>query len=341
MISVGMDVSKDKINVCVSLNAKAGEEKKHTEFTIKNDSKDFPKFLQKTKGLKINNEALQVVMEPTGIYSLPLATWLYKKHIKVFMVNPYKAKHYALSEGNGSKNDIIDARMLASYGETHSLVAWAPKSEIITKLDYLLSRIGQLVDMRTQEKNHLEKADFSLEFTKRMKEDVKRIIAIFDNEIKLLEAEIEKCLKSCSTLFKERERLMTMPGLGKTTSLALVLHFNEREYKSADHLVSFTGLAPKERQSGKYKGETHISKKGPSRIRGYLYMAAQTADGHNPLFSQKYKENCAVGKNKKSQLCAIMRKILIISYSMWCNETVFDCDYEKKRRAEMQLKKIA
>ena len=107
-----------------------------------------------------NNDDLQVVMEPTGIYSLPLATWLYKKHIKIFMVNPYKAKHYALSEGNGSKNDIIDARMLASYGETHQLVAWVPKSEIVIKLDYLLSRIGQLVDMRTQEKNHLEKGDF-------------------------------------------------------------------------------------------------------------------------------------------------------------------------------------
>jgi transposase len=341
MISVGMDISKDKINVCVSLNAKAEEEKKKSEFTIKNDTKDFPKFLQKTKALKINNDDLQVVMEPTGIYSLPLATWLYKKHIKVFMVNPYKAKHYALSEGNGSKNDIIDARMLASYGETHKLVAWAPKSEIVIKLDYLLSRIGQLVDMRTQEKNHLEKADFSPEFTKRMKQDVKRIIAIFDSEIKLLEEEIEKCLKSCPTLFKERERLMTMPGIGKTTGLALVLHFNEREYKSAEHLVSFTGLAPKERQSGKYKGETHISKKGPSQIRGYLYMAAQSAAKYNLLFSKKYKENCAIGKNKNAQLCVIMRKILIISYSMWRNETVFDCDYEKKRRAELQLKKIA
>ena len=108
-----------------------------------------------------------------------------------------------------------------------------------------------------------------------------------------------------------------------------------------EHLVSFTGLAPKEKQSGKYKGETHISKKGPSRIRGYLYMAAQSAARHNPLFSRKYKENCAIGKNKNAQLCVINRKILIISYSMWRNETVFDCDYEKERRAELQLKKIA
>ena len=41
MIAVGMDVSKDKINVCVSLNEKAGEEKKNAEFTIKNNITGF------------------------------------------------------------------------------------------------------------------------------------------------------------------------------------------------------------------------------------------------------------------------------------------------------------
>lgn len=338
MISVGMDVSKDKINVCIDANFKNPKKAKQLEFILKNNESDFPEFLKKLKKAGIN-EDVQVAMEPTGIYHMPIATWLYEHGFKVVMVNPFNMKHFALSEGFVSKNDKLDAQKLLSYVEKHELLPWAPKNKEIKELCCILTRINQLVAMRTEEKNRIGNSEFGLELQKRMDNDIRPMINFINSEIKRLKADIEIILKSHPALLAERKRLANIPGIGKTTALALVILFNEREYPNARHVVSFVGLVPKENESGTHRGETPITKKGPAQIRAYLYMAAQAAARSNPLFKEKYQKQCLLGKNKRSQLCIIMRKLLVVSYSVWRNQTVFDCDYEKKRRAAFMLKR--
>ena len=111
MISVGIDVSKGKSTVCVL--KPYGEivcspfETQHVE----KDLEDFDKLLQKLDG------EILIVMEATGIYHLPVLTFLHSKKYFVSVVNPFAMKKYAKDNSiRGAKTDKLDSIMIANYG---------------------------------------------------------------------------------------------------------------------------------------------------------------------------------------------------------------------------------
>ena len=70
------------------------------------------------------------------------------------------------------------------------------------------------------------------------------------------------------------------------------------------------GLAPINKDSGKYHGPRHIAE-GRTTIRPTLYMAALTAIKHNPvmrLFAKRLQKN---GKPSKLVITAVMRKLIV------------------------------
>ena len=99
MISVGIDVSKGKSTVCVL--KPYGEivcrpfEMQHVE----KDLKDFDKLLQKLKG------EIRIVMEATGIYHLPVLTFLHDKGYFVSVANPFARKKYAKDNSSRGGKD--------------------------------------------------------------------------------------------------------------------------------------------------------------------------------------------------------------------------------------------
>lgn len=111
MISVGIDVSKGKSTVCVL--KPYGEivcspfETQHTE----KDLETLHNLLQKLDG------EIRIVMEATGIYHLPVLTFLHEKGYFVSVVNPFSMKKYAKDNSiRGAKTDRLDSIMIANYG---------------------------------------------------------------------------------------------------------------------------------------------------------------------------------------------------------------------------------
>lgn len=111
MISVGIDVSKGKSTICV---LKPYGEIVCSPFEVlyvEKDLENFHNLLQKLDG------EIRIVMEATGIYHLPVLSFLHDKGYFVSVINPYAMKKYAKDNSiRGAKTDKLDSIMIANYG---------------------------------------------------------------------------------------------------------------------------------------------------------------------------------------------------------------------------------
>ncbi len=100
-----------------------------------------------------------------------------------------------------------------------------------------------------------------------------------------------------------------------------------RKCTSIRKLVSYAGLDVAENQSGDKSGVARISKKGNAHIRAALYMPALCACRQRLNKRQK---------SKKQGVIAVMRKLLVLIYTLWKNSQEYDPDHqwgeEKKGR---------
>lgn len=111
MISVGVDVSKGKSTICV---LKPYGEIVCRPFEIKHAEKDLESLDSLLK--KLDGE-IRIVMEATGIYHLPILTFLEEKGYFVSVINPFAMKKYAKDNSiRGAKTDKLDAITIANYG---------------------------------------------------------------------------------------------------------------------------------------------------------------------------------------------------------------------------------
>ena len=88
MISVGIDVAKGKSTVCI---LKPYGEIVSKPFGISHVEKDLVELAAML--LRFDDE-VKVVMEATGIYHLPVLTYLQEKGLFVAVINPYLMKVY-------------------------------------------------------------------------------------------------------------------------------------------------------------------------------------------------------------------------------------------------------
>ena len=133
-------------------------------------------------------------------------------------------------------------------------------------------------------------------------------------------------------LLKERtNKINKIKGVSILTIATLIAETNGF-YLFKDHrqLVSYSGYDVIENQSGKTKGKTRISKKGNSHIRRCLHMPAFNVVRYNqgafkPLYERVFERN-----NLKMQgYVAVQRKLLVLIYTLWKNNSEFDPDYHK------------
>ena len=110
MISVGIDVSKGKSTVCI---LKPYGEIVCSPFEVLHVEKELEGLDDLLR--KLDGE-IRVVMEATGIYHLPMMTFLEEKGYFVSVVNPFAMKEFAKDNNiRGAKTDKLDSTMIANY----------------------------------------------------------------------------------------------------------------------------------------------------------------------------------------------------------------------------------
>ena len=117
-------------------------------------------------------------------------------------------------------------------------------------------------------------------------------------------------------------------GIGNKTAWAILTYMGDISlFDNAKQVASFAGLNPKITQSGSSINKSSLSKIGHKRLRKSLYMPALTATRHNPVTQDLYNRLLDKGKPKQVAVCAVMRKLRVISYGVLKSEQPFDVNY--------------
>ena len=295
---VGIDVAKHSLDVYLASDDRC--------FTVKNSTAGFRELLDELPAAG----SCFIVIEATGGYQSRVVGALVAAGHRVAVVNPRQVRDFARSLGILAKTDRLDARVIARFGEHARPRTVEVGSEKQAELRELVTRRRQLVELRTAEQNRLETT-----LTKVVRKNVRHLIEQLDKQIRQLEEAIGQVVEKEPELASKAALLKTVPGVGPVTVTSLLVELPELGRLDRQQVAALVGLAPFNRDSGKFHGRRRISG-GRSAIRSVLYMAALTARRSNPLIRAFAQRLEAAGKPFKVVLTACMRKLLVILNSM-------------------------
>ena len=324
--SVGVDVAKDQLKVCISV---IDDQQKVTikgTSSFKNTVGGFEELYAWT--LRHAKETLPVhyLMEATGIYHENLAWFLYCKDCSVTVILPNKAKKYLQGLGLKSKNDKIDAKGLSKMCAEQSLPLWKPISKNIYLLRAFTRLHEDLTVERTALNNRLQSLDFAMYDLKESKKSLRKLIKTMDNEIARIESKIKETVQTDPPLSSRYEKISQIKGVGLMTFAVVVAETNGFElFTNISQLVSYAGYDVSENQSGNTNGKSKISKKGNAHIRRILHMPAFNVVKHESEFKEFHNRILANTNIKMKAYVAVQRKLLCLIYTLWNK----NCDYHR------------
>ena len=250
-----------------------------------------------------------VVVEATGGYERLLVAGLVAVGVPVIVVNPKQVRAFAKAIGQLAKTDRIDAALLALFAERVRPELRPHASADTVQLTEHLVRRRQVVDMITAEHNRCALVSAS------MRRRVDRHLVWLEKELEDAEGELQALIEASPVWQLRATVLRSVPGVGPRTTETLLGELPELGTLNRQHIAALVGVAPFNQDSGRRRGERHISG-GRARVRTALYMAALVASRRNPVILAFYQQLLARGKAKKVALVACMRKLLTILNTM-------------------------
>lgn len=127
--------------------------------------------------------------------------------------------------------------------------------------------------------------------------------------------EIDRVLKK---LMKGYELICTVPGISTTLGAAIIGEIGDvNRFEKAHQLQAFAGMDPSVVQSGNFQGSRgKMSKRGSPYLRRAIYLAANAARLHNPVFKAFYEKLKAKGKHHNEAMGALGSKLLRVIYAV-------------------------
>jgi transposase len=295
---VGIDVSRDHLDVAFRPSGEAGR--------FPNTEAGVAALVAR---LRADGPGL-IVMESTGGLERRAAVALAEAGLPARIIDPARARGFAVSLGQHAKTDAIDARVLAHFAEAVRPEARRPPEAEARELQALLDRRSQLVGMRTAERNRLHQAP-----TAAVRRGLADHVAYLDARVAEVEREIGSRIEAHEGWGPRDAVLRSIPGVGEQTSRALLGHLPELGALTGKRIAALAGLAPRARDSGATRGPRSIFG-GRKEVRTSLYMAALSASRYNPALRAMYRRLRAAGKKAKVALVAVARKLLTIANAM-------------------------
>jgi transposase len=307
LIVAGIDVAKDKVDVCIrSLSLR------RTFASTAEGRRELVSWLRRHKVGK-------AVMEASGGYEREWAKALRNAKIEVRIVDPKRVRSFARSAGRLAKNDVIDAEMIAWFAETFGEAPGQAYDAAREKLLQMVNARRGLLDMQTELQNRGEHTAPAPVQTMQA-----RLLKKIAAEIATLEVAIAAMVKATAHFAELAEIIESVPGLAGTTSAGLIAGMPELGQVSNKIAGALLGAAPYDDDSGRRRGERHI-KGGRRKVRNQFYMPCMgAATQHNPVLKAFYQRLIANGKEPKVALVACMRKLIVILNTMIARRQKWD-----------------
>ncbi len=271
---------------------------------------------------------VRACMEATNSYWEALAHHLYERGHQVAVVNPSRPKAFGQSEMLRTKNDSVDAALIARFCKVQRTELWSPPAPEERELQGLVRRHASVLEMRQQERNR----DQVPGLPKAVKSAIVKHLRDLDRQAKDLERMMRMLIKEHRSLQIKRDLLTSIPGIGDVSAARLLAEIpNMLEFKSAKEIAAFAGLSPQHFLSGtSVHGKARMSKTGSSALRRQLFFPAVTAMHHNPVLSVFAARLLANGKPRMLVVGAVMRKLLVLAYGVLKSGVPFDASYGQK-----------
>lgn len=129
-------------------------------------------------------------------------------------------------------------------------------------------------------------------------------------------ARLEKELDSLLDRDEAVQGLTSAPEFGRKTLAVLRAELGDvARFRRTDQVVAYAGLDLEVKQSGKWKGQAKLSKRGSGRLRRVLYLAAvRSVRLQESAFGAYYHRLLARSMKARDALMAVMRKMLTVAY---------------------------
>ena len=274
-------------------------------FSVTNDENGIKEAIKVIK----KHHPERIVIEATGRLEMPFIMACAKTKLPFVIANPIHIKRFAGAIGRRAKTDKLDAQLIAYYGATIKPALSELKPQAMQAMSDLVLRRNQLLVMQTMEKNRLQILPKELAMT------IKPILTAIKNQIVKIENKIVSLIELSPDYQAKDTILRSMKGIGKIASASLISNLPELGYITNKQAAALVGVAPINRESGRYKGMSQIQG-GRHQVRTVLYMAMMSAIQSNPVFKDTYQQLVAKGKPKKVAIIACVRKMIVILNSM-------------------------
>lgn len=291
--TAGIDTSKAKLDAAVH-----GRDER---WQVENDATGWRRLADTFRKCGVS----RVGIEASGGYESGVVAALRKRGFTVLLLQPMQVKAYARLHLRRAKNDALDAALIAGCAARIAPPSVAP-DERLAALARHLTFVEQAEEDLIRLKVRLEHID-DTRLRRVVLADVARLKARRAAEL----LRIATALRGYPDLARRLDLVLSIPGLGERTALALVIRMPELGRVSREEAAALAGLAPFDADSGLHKGRRHIAG-GRARLRRSLYAAALPAAFRwNAALIQLYRRLTARGKAHKVALVACARKLLI------------------------------
>ena len=299
---VGIDVSKDTLDVGMRPDGK--------RWSIANNEQEIATLLEDL----LEVAPTLIVVEATGGLQVLAVAELTAAGLPVAVVNPRQVRDFAKATGRLAKTDVIDADILAHFGEAIRPEVRVLKDEETQHLTALTTRRRQIVGMLTAENNRL------LMSPKGIQKEIRKHIVWLQGRLGVMNKDISDAIRK-SPVWREKDMILrSSPGVGPVLSVSLLAGLPELGTLNRKQIAALVGVAPLNRDSGRYHGRRSVWG-GRAEVRTALYMGALVASRWNPVIQKFYQRLIAKGKKPKVALTACMRKLLCILNTMIKNGT--------------------
>jgi transposase len=303
IIAVGIDVSKDRLDVAVDPDGEA--------FVVERNGTGLQQLVARLKQLA----PTIVVLEATGGFETVAAAAVGGAGLPIAIVNPAQVRAFAKALGRRAKTDPIDAAVIARFAAATRPEPRPLPDEATQLLSDLVTRRRQIVEMIGAERQREKRAA-----SRHLKKSIARLIKALEKELVSVDTDIDDAVRSSPAWRETEDLLASVPGVGPIIARTLMADLPELGRLNRKQIAALAGLAPYTRQSGQCRGKSFIAG-GRQAIRTALFMGAMTARRHNPVLKAFFDRLVAAGKPKLVALIAVARKLLTILNAMLRTKT--------------------
>ena len=306
-VFVGIDVSRNWIDLCITVDGKAIVHKQ-----VDNNKGGFRRMLSCLKQYGKPSELL-LCMEHTGVYAQPLWYYLTEKSI-TYAVVPGSLITSGLEIRRG-KNDKIDAADIARFTMRYAdeLKPHRLPAQVLRRLKMLFAYRDRLVKAKKMLSVPASEASvFAAQESKEVRADSNSLVQVITARITKVEKVMLQVINSDEETARIYQLIDSVPGFGLITgSYLLIITQSFTTLRNSRKLANFGGIAPHPHKSGtSIKGKTRVSPVADKRLKALLSNGTGSLLQHNKSMTLYFERMIVKGKHENLVKNNIKNKML-------------------------------